>query len=81
MLEPYARRSTYPHHGQRVVMGQRLMQAATDIFLGWPRIRGLDGATRDYYVRQFHDWSGVPATCPIGGATADNHGHSRTAGQ
>ena len=49
---------TYHHHGQRVVMGQRLMQAATDIFLGWQRIRGLDGATRDYYVRQFHDWKG-----------------------
>jgi uncharacterized protein (DUF2252 family) len=58
VLEPYAGGSTYPHHGQRVVMGQRLMQAATDIFLGWQRIRGLDGLTRDYYVRQFHDWKG-----------------------
>jgi hypothetical protein len=58
VLEPYAGRSTYPHHGQRVVMGQRLMQAATDIFLGWQRIKGLDGLTRDYYVRQFHDWKG-----------------------
>jgi hypothetical protein len=58
VLEPYAGRSTYPHHGQRVVMGQRLMQAATDIFLGWQRIKGLDGMTRDYYVRQFHDWKG-----------------------
>jgi len=58
VLEPYAGRSTYPHHGQRVVMGQRLMQAATDIFLGWQRIKGLDGVTRDYYIRQFHDWKG-----------------------
>jgi uncharacterized protein (DUF2252 family) len=58
VLEPYAGRSTYPHHGQRVVMGQRLMQAATDIFLGWQRIKGLDGVTRDYYVRQFQDWKG-----------------------
>jgi uncharacterized protein (DUF2252 family) len=58
VLEPYAGASTYPHHGQRVVMGQRLMQAATDIFLGWQRIKGLDGLTRDYYVRQFHDWKG-----------------------
>jgi uncharacterized protein (DUF2252 family) len=58
VLEPYAGRSTYPHHGRRVVMGQRLMQAATDIFLGWQRIKGLDGVTRDYYVRQFHDWKG-----------------------
>lgn len=59
VLERYAGRSTYPHHGQRVVMGQRLMQAATDIFLGWQRIKGLDGVTRDYYVRQFHDWKGA----------------------
>ena len=58
VLERFAGHSSYPHHGQRVVMGQRLMQAATDIFLGWQRIRGLDGITRDYYVRQFHDWKG-----------------------
>ena len=56
VLEPYAGASTYPHHGQRVVMGQRLMQAATDIFLGWQRIAGLDGVPRAYYVRQFQDW-------------------------
>jgi uncharacterized protein (DUF2252 family) len=58
VLERFAGHSTYPHHGQRVVMGQRLMQAATDIFLGWQRIRGLDGVSRDYYVRQFQDWKG-----------------------
>jgi hypothetical protein len=58
VLEPYLGRSRYAHHGQRVVMGQRLMQAATDIFLGWQRIKGIDGQTRDYYVRQFHDWKG-----------------------
>ena len=52
------RKSTYSHHGERVVAGQRLMQAATDIFLGWQRIKGLDGVTRDYYVRQFQDWKG-----------------------
>ncbi len=58
VLERFVGESTYPHHGQRVVAGQRLMQAATDIFLGWIRIKGLDGVTRDYYVRQFHDWKG-----------------------
>ena len=58
VLEPYLGGSAYPHHGQRVVMGQRLMQAATDIFLGWQRIKGLDGVARDYYLRQFHDWKG-----------------------
>lgn len=58
VLERFAGQSTYRHHGQRVVSGQRLMQAATDIFLGWIRIKGMDGMTRDYYVRQFHDWKG-----------------------
>jgi uncharacterized protein (DUF2252 family) len=58
VLERFLPKSTYRHHGHRVVAGQRLMQAATDIFLGWIRIRGLDRVTRDYYVRQFHDWKG-----------------------
>jgi uncharacterized protein (DUF2252 family) len=58
VLEPFAGRSHYPHHGERVVVGQRLMQAATDIFLGWQRIKGIDGVSRDYYIRQFHDWKG-----------------------
>ncbi len=58
VLERFLGKSTYAHHGQRVVSGQRLMQAATDIFLGWVRIRGIDGVSRDYYVRQFHDWKG-----------------------
>jgi uncharacterized protein (DUF2252 family) len=62
VLERFAGRSTYPHHGQRVVAGQRLMQAATDIFLGWQRIKGLDGVARDYYVRQFQDWKGSADT-------------------
>jgi uncharacterized protein (DUF2252 family) len=58
VLERFVGESTYRHHGQRVVAGQRLMQAATDIFLGWIRIKGIDGVTRDYYVRQFQDWKG-----------------------
>jgi uncharacterized protein (DUF2252 family) len=58
VLERFVGKSAYPHHGQRVVVGQRLMQAATDIFLGWQSITGLDGVTRDYYVRQFQDWKG-----------------------
>ncbi len=58
VLERFVGKSHYAHYGQRVVSGQRLMQAATDIFLGWIRIRGLDGVTRDYYVRQFQDWKG-----------------------
>jgi len=51
VLEPYTGRSPYDNQGQRVVMGQRLMQSASDIFLGWAR--GLHG--RDVYVRQLRD--------------------------
>jgi uncharacterized protein (DUF2252 family) len=51
VLEPYAGRSVYAHHGQRVVMGQRLMQPASDIFLGWTT--ALNG--RHFYVRQLRD--------------------------
>src|SRR5246127_1395757 len=58
VLERFLGQSTYSHHGERVVAGQRLMQAATDIFLGWQRIKGPDGVSRDYYVRQFQDWKG-----------------------
>ena len=58
VLERFLGASAYSHHGERVVAGQRLMQGATDIFLGWQRIKGIDGVTRDYYVRQFQDWKG-----------------------
>jgi uncharacterized protein (DUF2252 family) len=58
VLEAFTRPSEYSNHGQRVVAGQRLMQGATDAFLGWQRIKGFDGAIRDYYVRQLHDWKG-----------------------
>ncbi|MFN8147087.1 MAG: DUF2252 domain-containing protein [Candidatus Nanopelagicales bacterium] len=58
VLEPYLGRSEYPQHGHRVVAGQRLMQATSDIFLGWYRGRGLDGADHDFYVRQLRDGKG-----------------------
>jgi uncharacterized protein (DUF2252 family) len=59
VLEPFVGGGqSHPHHGRRVVSGQRLMQGATDVFLGWQRITGFDGVTRDYYVRQLHDWKG-----------------------
>ena len=58
VLERFLGRSRYRNHGRRVVEGQRLMQAASDIFLGWLRFEGLDGQMRDYYVRQLHDWKG-----------------------
>jgi uncharacterized protein (DUF2252 family) len=57
VLEPLLGRSPFRNHGQRVVEGQRLMQAASDIFLGWIRNKeGLDGKPRDFYVRQLWDW-------------------------
>ena len=57
VLEPLLGRSQFRNHGQRVVEGQRLMQAASDIFLGWIRNKeGLDGRPRDFYVRQLWDW-------------------------
>jgi uncharacterized protein (DUF2252 family) len=56
VLEPYAGASRYENHGRRVVEGQRLMQAASDIFLGWCPAVGLDGRDRDFYVRQLWDW-------------------------
>jgi uncharacterized protein (DUF2252 family) len=56
VLEPYAGRSGFANHGQRVVEGQRLLQASSDIMLGWIRTEGVDGVQRDYYVRQLWDW-------------------------
>jgi uncharacterized protein (DUF2252 family) len=54
--EPFLGPSEYPHHGQRVVEGQRLMQGASDIFLGWDSFTGDDGVTRSFYLRQLWDW-------------------------
>ena len=56
VLAPFAGKSKYDNQGQRVVEGQRLMQASSDIFLGWIRITGLDDRQRDFYVRQLWDW-------------------------
>jgi uncharacterized protein (DUF2252 family) len=57
VLEPYLGASKFSHHGQRVVEGQRLMQAASDIMLGWFRTP-VDGADRDFYIRQLWDGKG-----------------------
>jgi uncharacterized protein (DUF2252 family) len=58
VLEEFAGASLYSNHGQRVVVGQHLMQGVSDIFLGWQRTKGLDGIERDFYVRQLRDWKG-----------------------
>jgi uncharacterized protein (DUF2252 family) len=57
VLCPFAGASKFANEGQRVVAGQRLMQAASDIFLGWDKIpAGLDGKPHDFYIRQLRDW-------------------------
>ena len=58
VLEPFLGRSKHANHGQRVVEGQRLLQSASDILLGWVRTDGVDGVTRDFYVRQLWDGKG-----------------------
>jgi uncharacterized protein (DUF2252 family) len=58
VLEAFAGASEFDNAGQRVVVGQRLMQAVGDIFLGWVRVDGFDGRSRDFYVRQLRDWKG-----------------------
>jgi uncharacterized protein (DUF2252 family) len=56
VLADYAGKSEFANQGERVVSGQRLMQATSDIFLGWLRTRPTEGAGEDYYVRQLRDW-------------------------
>ena len=56
VLTDYCGRSRYRNQGERVVAGQHLMQAASDIFLGWTHVAGHDGVDRDFYVRQLRDW-------------------------
>jgi len=63
VLEEFVGKSEYSNSGQRVVAGQRLMQATSDIFLGWEHATfTLDGQERDFYVRQLKDWKGSFAT-------------------
>jgi uncharacterized protein (DUF2252 family) len=56
VLEPFVGKSEFGNQGKRVVEGQRLMQAASDVFLGWLRTIGIDGKRRDFYLRQLWDW-------------------------
>ncbi|HEY6397312.1 MAG TPA: DUF2252 family protein, partial [Solirubrobacteraceae bacterium] len=59
VLEGFLGPSEFSNHGERVVVGQRLMQAASDIFLGWLHVEsGFDGQPRDFYGRQLKDWKG-----------------------
>ncbi len=59
MLAEHVGASAYATQGERVVAGQRLMQAASDIFLGWTQAEGIDGQERDFYLRQLRDWKAI----------------------
>ena len=70
VLERFLPPSVHAEHGERVVRGQRLMQAASDLFLGWQRVTDDEGTHRDFYLRQLHDWKGsadVEVMEPAGG--------------
>jgi uncharacterized protein (DUF2252 family) len=58
VLERFTTPSEYSNHGERVVQGQRIMQAVSDVFLGWEKIADVNIVTRDFYVRQLRDWKG-----------------------
>ncbi|WP_169542053.1 DUF2252 domain-containing protein [Solirubrobacter soli] len=75
VLEPYLRPSGYATSGQRVVEGQRLMQAASDVLLGWlPPSVGIDGRRRAYYVRQLWDAKGSVELARLSATTFADYG-------
>ncbi len=88
VLEAFVGPSEYRNHGERVVSGQRLMQAASDIFLGWQRVQGPDAGEHDYYVRQFRDWKWSPDVTSLSASAMKlwgrlcawtlAHGHARS---
>jgi len=74
VLAQFVGKSRYTNQGERVVAGQHLMQASSDIFLGWDQVEGIDGVQRDFYIRQLRDWKGsvdtdvmIPQTMAIYG--------------
>jgi uncharacterized protein (DUF2252 family) len=78
VLESYLGASEFANHGERVVQGQRISMVASDIFLGWQRSRGLDGAEHDFYVRQLWDWK---ASADLSTVTARGlHAYTRACG-
>ena len=73
VLEPFLGASRFGNHGRRVVEGQRLTQSASDIMLGWIRATGLDGAQRDFYVRQLWDAKGSALVDAMKPATMERY--------
>ena len=88
VLEAHLGQSGFANHGHRVVEGQRLMQASSDILLGWERVQGVDGRVHDYYMRQLWDWKASanietmePATMKVYGQVCGwtlARGHARS---
>jgi uncharacterized protein (DUF2252 family) len=74
VLEEHLGASPYANHGERVVQGQRLMQAASDVLLGWLHATGLDGVARDFYVRQLWDAKGSFDVASMSPATLGRYG-------
>ena len=74
VLEPFLGKSQYSQHGQRVVEGQRMMQAAPDILLGWERVPAIDGQQRDFYIRQLWDAKGSAEVELMDAATLEAYG-------
>jgi uncharacterized protein (DUF2252 family) len=78
VLEPHLGASEFTNHGERVVRGQRISHAASDIFLGWQRSEGLDGKEHDFYVRQLWDWK---ASADLSTLSEDGlHAYTRACG-
>jgi Uncharacterized protein conserved in bacteria (DUF2252) len=78
VLEPHLGASEFENHGERVVRGQRISQAASDIFLGWQRSMGLDGREHDFYVRQLWDWKASADLSAL--SEAGLHAYARACG-
>ena len=76
VLEGYLQPSAYSNSAERVVAGQRLMQACSDILLGWLRSVGPDPFAGDYYVRQLHDWKGSADVESMSPAVLAGYGQS-----
>ncbi len=76
VLEQFLPACDYPNAGQRVVAGQRLMQASSDILLGWLRGVGPDGHEGDYYVRQLRDWKGSADVDSLSAQVLADYGRS-----
>jgi uncharacterized protein (DUF2252 family) len=74
VLEEFVGHVGHQSHGERVVHGQHLMQASSDIFLGWDRSTGMDGVDRDFYVRQLRDWKGAALVDSMPPATMGFYG-------